>query len=409
MRYEMWVAMRNLRTGRKRRLARVTAVVAVTGIAVGVGALIIALSLANGFRDEMRDKILRGTAHLNVMKADGQPITNYRNLVAQIGETEGVLNASPTTYEGAVLVGPKSSNYAVLRGLDRQNPVSRQELNSIVVEGAGDPLFEPKEGDLREVVLGTELAARAGVRVGEVVELISANRNAASAEPTRRLVRVCGLFRSGLYEYDNTWIYVAIELANVLTGNTDQASVISVQVDDIYDVGEVAEKVRSNLGAGYTTLDWQQANRPLFAALALERRMGLLIIGLIIFIAALNIMTTLVLMVSERRKEIAILTAMGATARSITTVFLMEGLVIGGIGAVLGALLGLIGTTAGNYFEVISLPADVYSLNNVPFNVYAVDVIIAAVVALLLSLIATIYPARAAAKVRPVEMLRDVP
>ena len=407
MRYEFWLAMRNLRSGRRRRLARVTAVVAVTGIAVGVGALIIAFSLANGFRDEMRDKILRGTAHLSVMSTEGQPISGYQNLVTRMSQIEDVVSASPTTYEGAVLIGPKNSNYVVLRGVAIDSFASRKELTELTVEGSAVALYEPKERDLREVVLGTELAARAGVTVGDVVELISANRNAASPEPTRRLVRVCGLFRSGLYEYDSTWIYVALDLAAALTGNVDEVRVISVQVRDIYKVASIAARIRSELGTSYTTLDWQQANRPLFAALALERRMGLVIIGLIILVAALNIMTTLILVVVERRKEIAILTAMGATAQSVTKIFIIEGLLIGTFGAFLGVIVGITGATAGNYFKLISLPADVYSISTVPFNISLLDVVVASIVALLLSLVATIYPARAAAKVSPVEMLRD--
>jgi lipoprotein-releasing system permease protein len=407
MPYELFLAIRNLRTRRSRRLTRITAVVAVSGIAVGVGALIVALALANGFRDEMRDKILRGTAHLNVMRVDGRPIGDYRTVARRIGGIKGVVNASGTTYDGVVISGPSGSSYAVLRGLDRESQVARGELEKLVTEGTVAPLFEPKEGELREIVLGGELASRSGLRVGDVAEIFSVNPSNTSAEPVRRLARVAGTFRTGLFEYDSTWIYLALDLATALSGAVDRVSVISLQVNDIYNVKEIAATVQATLGSEYTTVDWQEANKPLFAALALERRMGLVVIGLIIFIAALNITTMLILVVVERRRDIAILNAMGSNSRSIMKIFFIEGAIIGCFGALLGVVLGLIASAVGNYFKIVSLPADVYSISNVPFNVQFADVLLAAGVAVALSLIATIYPARAATRVRPVEMLRD--
>jgi lipoprotein-releasing system permease protein len=183
--------------------------------------------------------------------------------------------------------------------------------------------------------------------------------------------------------------------------------VISVQVNDIYDVNSISSAIRTALGEGYTTINWEEANRPLFAALALERRMGMIVIALIILIAALNIATTLVLVVVERRADIAILGAMGSGAKSVMSIFVIEGAIIGACGAMLGVILGIVATMVGNHFKLVSLPADVYSISAVPFNIQFTDVLVAASAALLLSLIATIYPALAAARVRPVEMLRD--
>ena len=407
MPYELFLAIRNLRWRRSRRLTRVTAMVAIVGIAIGVGALIVALALANGFRDEMRDKILRGTAHLNVMRVDGQPIADYRTVAEHLIKVDQVVNAVGTTYDGAVLIGPRGSSYAVLRGLDRNSRAARTELEKLITEGSTAPVFEPKQGELREVMLGSELASRSGLRVGDIAEIISANPGTTSTEPVRRLVRVAGIFRSGLFEYDSTWIYLALDLATALTGVVDRVSVISLQVKDIYEVKQVAANVRATIGETYTTLDWQEANQPLFAALALERRMGFLIIGLIILIAALNITTTLILVVVERRRDIAILNAIGSNSRSIMKIFFIEGAIIGSLGAALGVILGCVASVIGNYFKLVSLPADVYSISNVPFNVQLTDVLMAAAVAVLLSLLATVYPARAAARVRPVEMLRD--
>ena len=407
MRYELFLAIRNLRVRRHRRLARATTLVAVSGIAIGVGALIIALALANGFRDEMRDKILRGTSHLTVMRTDGGPMINVDSVRRIVADVPDVGSVTATTYDGAVLVGPKGTNYAVLRGVENTSPAVRSELERLVVEGTSEPIFSPKSGDLREVVIGAELASRAGIKVGDVVEIISANSNSGSSDPIRRLVRVSGFSRTGLYEYDASWIYLSLDLATMLTGEVGKVSVLSVQVADLYGVKPVAAAVKARLGPEFTTVDWQEANQPLFAALALERRMGFAVIGLIILIAALNITTTLILVVVERRRDIAVLSAMGASGKSLMSIFMIEGLIIGTFGALAGVVLGTLGCLIANHYKLISLPADVYSISNVPFNLELLDMLVAAGVALLLSLLATIYPALAATRVRPIEMLRE--
>jgi lipoprotein-releasing system permease protein len=280
-------------------------------------------------------------------------------------------------------------------------------LARLVTAGSVAGLFQPQEGELRDVVIGSELATRTGLAVGDVAEIISANVRSPSAEPVRRFARVGGVFRSGLFEYDSTWIYLSLDLATMLTGQFGQPSVISVQVSDIFGAGQISQQIRNQLGQDYTTIDWQEANQPLFTALTLERRMGVLIIALIIFIAALNITTTLILVVVERRRDIAILNALGATGRSITMIFMIEGALVGGIGALLGVLLGVLSCAFANYFKLISLPADVYSISFVPLNIQLLDILWAASLALVLSLLATIYPARAAAQVKPAAMLRD--
>ena len=208
-------------------------------------------------------------------------------------------------------------------------------------------------------------------------------------------MRVAGIFRSGLFEYDSTWIYVAFETASAFAGNSHAASVMSVQVSDADNVKQVSADVSNTLGDGYTIVDWQQANQPLFSALALERRMGLFIIGLIIAIAALNITTMLILVVVERRRDIAILNALGATRAGVMLVFMIEGAVVGAIGAIAGVVIGLVACFIGNYYKLVSLPADVYSISNVPLTPRPSEMFLAALVAFVLSVLATIYPARA--------------
>jgi lipoprotein-releasing system permease protein len=471
MPYEIFLALRYLYSRRRRPMARVTALAAILGIAFGVAALVVALALANGFRDEMRDKILRGTAHITVLRRDGQPMTDFRQVITRLRSLDGVGEAAPTTYEGALLSGPNTSAYAVLRGVEAESDWTTKELRRTLTTGSLDSLLTgpgqaetrdesteatipsgaeaapssqagaksnsrtnyrasaqnmapaaaqppaitsfdevPSEAALPSVIIGEELAARTGLSVGEVGQLVSGEGTLTplGLAPRYRRVRVAGIFRSGLYEYDATWVYLSLANAASFAGqNRTAATAISIEVQDIYDVARIAAEVRGALGPTYTTLDWQEANKPLFAALALERRMGLFIIALIILIAALNITTTLVLVVVERRADIAILGALGARALSIMSVFMIEGACVGLIGALGGVLLGLLACLLGNRYSIVSLPADVYSISNVPFHAHARDVALAALVAFILSLLATIYPARAAARVRPAEALRD--
>ncbi|HEX8143618.1 MAG TPA: ABC transporter permease [Pyrinomonadaceae bacterium] len=441
MPYELFLALRYLYSRRRRPLARITALAAITGVAFGVAALIVALALANGFRDEMRDKILRGTAHISLMRRDGQPLTDWHALVSRVRAAKGIVDATATTYDSALLSGQGSSAYAVLRGIDRESVRALSEVRRTLLAGTTEPLLQdaqlaqpavstsprennsqdqgpaitsfdevPSEAALPGVVIGAELAERTGLHVGDVAQLVSgdATLTPLGLAPRYRRVRVAGIFRSGLYEYDSTWIYIALPQAASLAGQPpSSASVISIEVADIYGVGQISARLREELGGEYTTLDWQEANRPLFAALALERRMGLAILALIILMAALNITTMLVLVVVERRADIAILGAMGARARSIMFIFIIEGAAVGFAGALSGVLLGLLACFIGDRYRLVSLPADVYSLSNVPFHTRPRDVALSALAAFLLSLLATIYPAYRAARLRPAEALRD--
>jgi lipoprotein-releasing system permease protein len=409
MPYEIFLAFRHLRSRGKRRLAQVTALLAVCGIAVGVAALIVALALANGFRDEMRDKILQGSAHLTVMRSDGVAMQDYQAVARRIRQVHGVATAAGTTYDGAVIIGPRASAYAVLRGVDG---ASTQTPSDIV-----NPLFNDSEADtfkaygekqvLPRVVLGSELGLRTGLKVGDGAEIISAHSGFTASNGRRQKVLVAGFFRTGLFEYDSTWIYLTLDTAAAFSGELHAASVVSVQVNNIYDIKAIGAEVRQLLGSDYTTVDWQEANRPLFTALALERRIGMVIIALIILTAALNITTTLILVVMERRRDIAILNVMGATARSVMGIFVLEGAIVGALGALIGIGLGVGATILANRYELISLPADVYSISNVPLNLQMRDVLVAAFVAFVITVIATIYPARAASRIRPAEMFRE--
>ena len=401
MPYEVFLALRYLRSRHKRGLARVTAIAAVLGIGMGVAALIVALALSNGFRDEMRDKILQGTSHISVVRSDGRAIEDYSELVNRLRQIDGVVTASPTTYDGAIARGSNDTGYAVIRGIEN-DPGQSTQVRQWLTEGSLGPLFESSTEP--NAVIGSELANRIGISTGQVFQVIPASESARGQ--THRL-RVAGIFRAGLFEYDSTWIYVAFPTATALAGNNHAASVMSIQVRDPDNVKQVVANISNTLGNAYTIVDWQQANQPLFAALALERRMGLFIIGLIIAIAALNITTMLILVVVERRRDIAILNALGATRTGMMLVFVIEGAIVGAIGAIAGVVVGLAACLVGNHYKLVSLPADVYSISNVPLITRPTEILLAALIAFALSILATIYPARAASRMRPVEALRD--
>lgn len=404
MPYEVFLALRYLRSRQKRRLARVTALMAILGITMGVAALIVALALANGFRDEMREKILQGTSHLSVLRSDGRAVDDPVKLAERLRQVEGVVSASPTTFEGGFVRSGKEITYAVLRGIKNDSGQLTQS-DKWLTAGSFAPLFEaPKANEPLPAVVGTELAKRLGVSVGDTLHLLPANEWQSSQ---MRYLRVAGIFRSGLFEYDSTWIFLQFETVTGFGRGDHGVSVISVQVNDADNVKPIASRVRGALGDGYTTVDWQEANQPLFTALALERRMGVFVIGLIIAIAALNITTMLILVVVERRRDIAVLSTLGATRAGVMLVFILEGAVVGAVGAVAGVLLGLAACFIGNRYKLVSLPADVYSISNVPLNARISEIVLAALIAFGLSVLATIYPAQNAARLRPVEVLRD--
>jgi lipoprotein-releasing system permease protein len=293
----------------------------------------------------------------------------------------------------------------VLRGIE----VSSAEAVSLKQWLESGAVFDQtREGSEPEAVIGTDLAKRLGLTVGNVFHIVPASSSSNNANLQGRRLRVSGIFRSGLFEYDSTWIYLPLETVTAFTGENHSASIISVQVKDIDNVKRTSTEIKKVLGTSYNTIDWQQANQPLFAALALERRMGLVIIGLIIAIAALNITTMLILVVVERRRDIAILNALGAMRKAIMLIFIIVGAAVGVIGALSGLLIGLMTCAIANHYKLVSLPADVYSISNVPLNLRFSEVVFAGLIAFGLSVLATIYPALAAANIRSVETLREL-
>ena len=376
MHFEINLAIRYFRVRRK-SLARFTAVVAIVGIAAGVAVLILANALAKGFADEMQNKILANTAHVSVFAADGTEIFDWQTIKGKIETLENIESVAPTTYENALLIGETETSYAILK-----------VQNSPNVSGSN-------------IAVGAKLAEKLNVKIGDAAEIATIENQT----PTR--VKIAEIFQTGLYDYDATWIRIAPENFARLHRQTNfTPTVLSVSVIDIYRADATANSIRGNLGGKFKVVGWQEANQPLFAALSLERKVALAIILLIIFIAALNITTTLALLVNERKLDIAVLRTCGAKASSLIVIFLLEGLFLGLIGILFGVIVGLLGCFAGNYFKLISLSAEVYSLNHISFAPTLSSVALIITAAFLLCLAATAYPAFKASKIKPLENLR---
>jgi lipoprotein-releasing system permease protein len=429
MKYELFIALRYLRAKRRQAAVSVITGIAVAGITLGVAALVIAQALITGFRADVQDKILQGTAHLNLLKKDNSGIENYRELVERVSAAPGVSAASATTYAEVLLSSNSRQEYAVLKGVDLSSPREANEVFSTVI--AGDPrrlkqapsnqppdqspsdqnIEEgPAEEALEGIVLGVHLAKAMALQVDDVVTAISTQTRLTPAGPQPRprftRFRVVGLFSLGLYEYDAKWAYIALSAAQNVKGNRDAAEMIQMKVGDIYAVKEIGGRVRAIAGPDFMTKDWQELNSSLFAALQLQHSVVYIFFALLIAIAALNIITTLTMMVIEKNRDIAILRAQGSTPRSIRRIFMLQGLVIGLIGAASGLALGLGLGWLANHYQLISIPAETYAISHITLKVKWVDCAVVAILAVVICLLATIYPARTAARLMPVEALR---
>lgn len=407
MNFELKLALHNARARRK-SLARFTSLVAIVGIAAGVASLIIAQSLARGFADEMRDKILANTAHITVFSnEEGAKIPNWRAAKHSIENTENVRAVEPTTYANALIAGKEATSYAILRvKKEVGNPRVGKGVSSNAESKTEEQMpNDENRPDIPHLKIGARLAEKLNLSVGDQAEIITLESGSA---PQRTGARVGGIFRTGLYDYDSSWIYISPEdFARLENEREFTPTVLSVAVEDVFKASETAEKIRARLGGDFKVVDWREANEPLFAALSLEKKFALAVISLIIFIAALNITATLALLVNERKFDIAILRTCGASSASLVLIFLFEGLFLGCIGIFAGVVLGLLACFAGNKFKVVGLSAEVYALDSIPFHPNFTDIAPVICIAFALCLIATVYPAFKASRVKPLENLRS--
>jgi len=410
MPYELFIALRYLRAKRRQAVISIITFIAIVSVAGGVMALIIALALMTGARQDFQTKILQGTAHLNLHKRDGDGIENYRELVSRLEQLPHITAAAATVYQWVLIQGGGSSQAAMLKGVDLSARREANEVFSTIIEGnAQDMQGVSRDGiSIDGLVLGEQLAVNSGLKVGDIVQVISpeGQLTPGGIAPRLKEFQIVGIFKSGLYEYDSQWMYSSMEAAQRLMGLGRRAQVIQMKVDDIYAVKEIVNEVLATAGKGFVTTDWQELNRPVFAALSLQKRALFVIFLLVIMLASLNIITTLVMMVMEKNRDIAILMSMGATPRSMMLIFIIQGLIIGVVGTVLGAIAGAGLSWYADRYQVIKLQEEFFSISYLPFKVLFWDATAVIALAILVSFAATIYPAWSAARLRPVEGLR---
>ncbi|MCS6816672.1 MAG: ABC transporter permease [Blastocatellia bacterium] len=403
--FELLIALRYLTAKRKQAVIAVISLIAILGIAAGVAVLLIALSLVNGFNEDIQGKLLAGTAHLNLLRKDGRAIP--AELQEKIARVPGIRAVAPTHYEQVFASHAGHGVGLILKGVDLGAPREANEVWGIVVQGAVERLAEEADG-VPGILLGRVIAEELGVKVGDVLTIIPPDGRLTPLGVIPRLgrLRVVGLFSSGLYEYDSSWGYVSLDALRRLLGTEQPATVLQMKVTDIYAVKEIARRVREIAGPEYTTTDWQELNQPVFAALQIQRIVVVVVLTLMIFIAALNIITSLVMMVIEKTRDISILRAMGARSISIMRIFIWQGVLVGVIGTALGLGAGVLLSWLADRYQWIRLPETVFSIAYAPFRPRVGDAAIVAGIALLISFLATIYPARQAARLNPVEGLR---
>lgn len=416
LRFELFVAARYLRAKRRQAVIGVITVISVIGVTAGVASLVIALSINAGFQKDLQDQLLGSQSHINLVRMQNG-IEDWRGLMAGLEKQPHVIGVAPALY-GQVLAyqGARASG-ALLKGVipEYENRVS--ELLKSIKLGSIAPLAPCAETDLDcktgkgipPVVLGKDLAETIGATVGSTIMVISPQGELSpiGMMPRYQQFKVVGIFRSGFYNYDSAWGFIRLSDAQRLFSLPDSViSVIEFKIDNLYKAVEVGKELEKAAGPGFIAKNWMDENRALFRALRLERVVTFLTIGLIIFVAALNILISLIMMVMEKTKDVAVLISMGAKRRQIRGIFMFQGVLIGVIGTVAGLVLGYGVAIAGAKYHFVALSSEVYSIDYLPFAPRVLDGVLIAAVALLISFVATLYPSWSAARVLPAEALR---
>jgi lipoprotein-releasing system permease protein len=404
--FELQIALRYLLARRRQAFISVISFVSILGVAVGVMALVIALALMTGLQTELRDRILGATAHVFVYKPSG--ITDYHAEVAKLKAIPHVKAAAPAILGKAGLSSQSATTFVTVKGIDTALESTVSDVQRAVVSGNLADLNVPNEEAPDTIFLGKEVAEDLAVGVGDSVTVITFEGSLspfAGMVPRSRRLRVAGVFYMGFNEYDATYGFVSLDVAERLFNRTTP-ELIQLTVDDIYAAPQVASTITQKLGDKYVASDWTTLNQSLFKALTLEKFAISITIGLIVMVAALNIVASLVLLVMEKSPDIAILKTMGASARSVMFVFMLQGLIIGMAGTLVGSALGVSSAWVLNRYHLIKVPGDVYQVSYLPFTLLPIDLLVVIVLAVLICFVATIYPSRQAARLKPVEALR---
>jgi lipoprotein-releasing system permease protein len=404
--FELFLGMRYLRAKRKQAFISVITVISILGVMVGVMALVVVLSVMNGFRADLMSKILGVNSHLLVLSYGGA-FKEYKKVAERIGYVDGVLAATPFIYSQVMVNKSGNVSGTILRGIEPETAGSVLNIEHMIKDGSLTSLKSSSDG-LPAIIVGKELSRQLGAYPGDILDMVSPEGKLTplGRAPNTQKFKVTAIFDSGMYEYDASMVFVSLKEAQAFLGIGDRATGLEVRVKDVYKSESVGQRIQENLGNPYWTKDWKVMNRSLFSALKLEKITMFIILTMIVLVGALNIISTLVMVVMEKTRDVAILRAMGASGKSIMSIFMLQGLLVGIVGTLVGLASGLGLCHLLAKYKFISLPSDVYYISTLPVRVEFGDVCFVALAAVLISFLATLYPSWHASKLNPVEAIR---
>ena len=425
MKFELFVAARYLRAKRRQAVIGIITLISIVGVAAGVASLIIALAINNGFRQDLQDRLLGSMSHVNLLRVESDGIRNWETLLNRLAKEPHVIAGAPSMYEQVLISRGSHAQGAVLKGIipsyERKvsdildsvrsgsaAPLETAAGNASSSRDESNPLSARVTSSLPPILLGQDMANSLGAQVGSLVTVTSPQGELTpfGIVPKYARFKVVGIFNSGFYDSDNTWGFIRLADAQKLFDLGDVASVLEFRVDDIYNAEAIGDELQAAAGKGFMATNWMEQNRALFRALRLERLVTFITIGLIVFVAALNILISLIMMVMEKTRDIAVLVSMGAKRRQVRRIFMYQGLLIGVLGTAIGLVLGYAISIVAGHYRLFSLSAEVYSIDYVPFAPRVMDGLLVAFLAIGVSFIATLYPSWSAASVLPAEALR---
>jgi len=404
---ELFIARRYLGAKRKQAVISVITAISILGVAAGVMALLVALAINNGFRQELQNHLLGATSHVNLLEVDrGQGIENWRAFLPRFRNAPQVAALAPALYGQVMISGPLQAKGAVLKGID---PAAELEVGDLLRRIRQGSLEDLKDGPGPPgIIVGQRLAGEVGLRLGTLVTVVSPQGELTpfGPAPSYKKFRVAAIFDSGFYDFDSLWTFTTLKAAQQALSLADVINTVEFKLHDLYQAEAAAKEIERLAGRRYLTTTWMEQNRALLNALRMERAVTVVTIGLIELVAALNILVSLVMMVMEKHKDIAILMSMGMRREQVRKIFMLQGTVIGVAGTAIGLVSGYLLSWLADRGRWIHLDSDIYGLSYVPFLARPWDGVWVAAAAVLVSFLATIYPARSATRIAPVEVLR---